>query len=285
MKYIVLLFILPLFGHSQATFKGKVIDGFSHQNIPYATIGLIKSNSGTNANEHGEFIINSRHPESDTLLISCVGYKTVRFPVSFLKKNTTIKLEVVEKQLRPIIIKNKWMYSDVGSYTVQKNHFYTSSGSQYQVAKKLTAPKEDTWLHAVNVEIGKEGRKCMFRVRIYDLDSVNKCPGDELTDTVVQVTSKGGLISIDFSLYNIQLPGKYFFVSIEWLFIPLNEDKGTTRYQGKKVSSISYKPYICFTKDLTASREDIWNLHYFGKWMPNFSSEERNLAISAIVKY
>jgi hypothetical protein len=60
------------------TFYGKVMDAQSRQAIPFASIQVKGSSIGTACNAEGEFVFKVREKRvTDTLLISCVGYKTV----------------------------------------------------------------------------------------------------------------------------------------------------------------------------------------------------------------
>jgi hypothetical protein len=60
------------------TLYGKVMDAQSRRPIPFASIQVKGRSTGTACNADGEFIFKIREKRStDTLLISCVGYKTV----------------------------------------------------------------------------------------------------------------------------------------------------------------------------------------------------------------
>jgi hypothetical protein len=282
MRSIVFFLLLPISSYAQVIFNGKVVENFTGNAIPYATIGLVKQNVGTNANEKGEFIIASKQPDIDTLIISCIGYTTVRLPVKELKANPTVSLTVSEKRLRTVVIKNKWTYGEVGKYNGYKDCF-TSNGYQSQVAKKFTAPFANTFLEAVQIRTTKSQGESMFRLRIYDVDSLTKGPGEELTDTLIQVNAQKGMTLIDMSPYQVWLPRNYFFVAIEWLLIPFNEHRFSAKYEGSKQEFLNYNPCICFTTDPPSVPDEMWGLAYSGKWQRQ--SQYYSLAISATVKY
>jgi hypothetical protein len=86
--------------------------------------------------------------------------------------------------------------------------------------------------------------------------------------------------------YQIRLPEKDFFISVEWLRIASNEYRSSLKYQGKDTEELFYNPCICYTKEAVSGPLEIWNLAYSGQWHPEFLKEEPySMAISATVKY
>lgn len=64
------------------TLYGKVTDAQNGQPIPFASIQLKGSGTGTASNVLGEFIFKIREKHAvDTLLVSCIGYKTMVYPL------------------------------------------------------------------------------------------------------------------------------------------------------------------------------------------------------------
>jgi len=64
------------------TLSGRVTDAGSHQPVIYANIQLKKGSIGTVTNAGGDFVFNVADKYwQDTLLISCIGYKTVVLPL------------------------------------------------------------------------------------------------------------------------------------------------------------------------------------------------------------
>lgn len=64
------------------TLSGRITDAGSRQPVIYANIQLKNGSSGTAANTAGEFIFKVAEKfRQDTLLISCIGYKTITMPL------------------------------------------------------------------------------------------------------------------------------------------------------------------------------------------------------------
>ncbi|HEY0612196.1 MAG TPA: M1 family aminopeptidase, partial [Chitinophaga sp.] len=84
-----LCLLIMLLADSQAiaqekfmTLSGRVTDTGNHQPVIYANIQLKKGSIGTVTNAGGEFLFNIAEKYwQDTLLISCIGYKTVALPL------------------------------------------------------------------------------------------------------------------------------------------------------------------------------------------------------------
>jgi hypothetical protein len=281
-----LLLLLTFFSHGQEVLNGKIVESSSGNVIPFATIGLLRQNTGTNANEKGEFTIKCQHPGVDSLLISCIGYVTIRTSVSDFMKNPVVQLSLNVKRLRPVVVKNKWTSVEVGTSRKYLAHGLTTTGYESQAATRLTAPIENTFLQSLHIRTSKYGGASVFRVHVFDFDSVSKGPGEELTDTLIQVSSQPGITTIDMRPYQIWIPGKDFFVSVEWLCIPSNAQQRATG-EGKDPEPTLYNPLICFTKEPQSGPEDIWGLAYSGKWhlMSDKKYFPNSLAISAILKY
>ncbi|MFN5646986.1 MAG: carboxypeptidase-like regulatory domain-containing protein [Sphingobacteriales bacterium] len=280
-----LILLLPSLCLAQKTFKGRVADAQTGSPLAYATIALTKQNIGVNAKQDGSFILHSKWASEDTLIVSCVGYKTLRLPIAQLDSTLDLTLNRVEKLLKPVVVKTSWRYEDLGVFKVKPIHFFTTLGNQYQVARKLSAPKAETWLQSVTIGVDGKQKASMFMVRVYDVHPNQPGPGAELTDSAILVKSKSAQIQVDLSAYLIYLPNKDFFVSVEWIQTEENQDWRTTKLDGKDSTRMYYKPYISITSNNPENKQDIWGLFYSGKWEPIKESYTLGIAIAASVRY
>lgn len=85
-------------------FRGKILDGEEKSALPYSSISVLRKNLGTISNIDGDFEL--KIPElmrNDTLVISCLGYKQQRLPVSGIDCDSCIfMLQPVSVQLNEI---------------------------------------------------------------------------------------------------------------------------------------------------------------------------------------
>ena len=127
--------------------------------------------------------------------------------------------------------------------------------------------------------------KTIFRIRIYDIDTLTKAPSTDLCDQIIEIKTKGKFINLNVEKYKIFIPNKDFFVAIEWLKIPYNENKRKTKVNGKEVEYITYSPSIGLTENISENME-AWMLDYNNIWRSMFPMNKKtSVSISAKVKY
>jgi len=283
MKSFLFILFLPHLISSQVVFKGKVIDKTSKAGIPYATVAHYKANVGTNANENGDFILNSPGKnDHDTLLISSVGYQT-----RFVPSGTElIELERSKKTLAEIVIKSKsiWTYDTLHKFSKTPSLFLSTKGFQIQVAQPFKSPVENAILTEVKIE-RREKTRSLFRLRIYNRDTITKSPIEELCSDIIEIESASKLIVIDLERYKIQIPGKEFFIAVEWLKIPVNEYQFKGKQGGNFFEETRYRPSIRMTSG-EPKNFGAWSLDYNNFWRPMFDhNNPKGVAISVTVKY
>jgi hypothetical protein len=96
-----------ILSQSAAFFAGKVIDSKSSEPVPFATIMLKNNQLGVYANAEGDFKI-PQNPDfkSDSLIVTCIGYKRYSTAYSLLsQKINVIHLEPVIYGLSEVTVK------------------------------------------------------------------------------------------------------------------------------------------------------------------------------------
>ncbi len=284
---ILLLLLFPLITHSQIIYKGNIVNKITKEKIPFATVGLTKENIGTNADENGKFSLTSKKYVTDSLVISCVGYETSKFSVDNLPSNLQFEISERQIELRTIIVKNNFKSSyTLNDYSNCGFNSYTSSGSVTQIAQHLQSPIANSLLSEIN--ICKEADNSLFRIRVYDMDPISGKPSFDLADTIIEVKSGKRHVKINLEKYNIVIPEKDFFVGIEWLYIPFNENNVKGKKDGQKINYSRYNPFIFFrnrgcNKDNLEKSLEAWQLDFRRKWIRMY--QDWVFLISAIVKY
>jgi hypothetical protein len=285
---ILLFFFFPITLHAQIVYKGSILNRATRSAIPFATIGLIKANSGINADEQGNFSLSVNKYDNDTIVISCVGYKTLKVPIVQYPSNRQFELTENQFTLSEVIIgKNYNGSQSLNEFSNCGNSSYTTIGHITQVAVHFQSPVPNSMLSEIS--ICKRNDNSLFRIRVYARDSVLGKPSIDLVDTIIEVKSKRKHVNIDLEKYNIIIPEKDFFVAIEWIKIPYNESKIKIKYNGKKTIQTQYSPSIFFKErdvSITDSNNplDIWHLTYQGRWI-KFFPKDGILLLSAKVKY
>ena len=295
MKVIFSLLFLPIFAIGQTTFTGSIFNKNTNAVVPYATIGLMIENIGVNADENGDFILNSRRSKlNDTVIVSSIGFITQKIAVTNkLASNLNIQLvEQIPTLEEIIIIPNyKWTKTALNEFSDCGNHFITSSGYLQQLAQHFVSPKANAGLTKVKIcrMTGSifDPLRTILRIRVYDIDTLTGGPGKDLCDKIIEIKSKNNSIDVDVEEYKIKFPHKDFFVALEWLKISYNEQKIAHKINGNDTMLIVYTPSIGL-KDLNDSELEAWQLTYSQIWRPlsySYQGQKKYIAISVIINY
>lgn len=293
MRLLIIFIFSPHYFFGQVFFEGKVINAKSKDIIPFATIGLMKENIGTNAIEDGSFSLLSKPSKAnDTLIISCVGFVTQKLPVSG-NSITNLIIELTEQVtvLNEVVVLNKttWTTITLNDFSKCGNNFLTTNGYQTQLAQHFKVDDFNSLLTDIKICTKSMGildpEKTIFRIRIYDIDTVTKSPSSDLCDQIIEVKNKSKFINLNVEKYKILIPNKDFFVAIEWLKIPYNEKKRKIKINGNEEEYITYGPSIGWTDNFN-EKMDAWMLDYNNIWRPMFKMNTKtSVSISATVKY
>lgn len=116
-----------------------VIDSHSKNPISFANIKVLNSKKGFHTNERGLFELKNNWNIKDTLLISCLGYSSIRENIS--KIIDTLFLSPKTEKLKEIIIHTKKpTFKKVG---VKKKHMTIFTGTNLQIALFISPKQED----------------------------------------------------------------------------------------------------------------------------------------------
>ena len=107
---LTLIICFPQYLFSQnKTIQGEVLDKQSDEPIPFASVKFTVQGGGMLTDSLGKFLITLNNTnDSDTVLISSVGYTHVKIPVSYLKDSSfiTVQLTVTPPQ-HDVVVKTK----------------------------------------------------------------------------------------------------------------------------------------------------------------------------------
>lgn len=265
---LLILFSFPLY--AQKIVKGKVINKITRLGVPYTTIGLIKENKGTSANSEGEFKISASLYSEDSLRFSSVGYKTLIISLNNMSENAVVELEDESTILNEVFITKDYKNVVLNQFNgCSLNYFSPALISFSQLACYFKTPEENMKVKEIN--LCKLASNSLFRIRFYLYDSTSKGPGKDISDKVIEINSSKRKVEENLEKYNIIIPGREFFVAIEWIFTDFNAFKMKAKINKKQIKYIAYNPNISF-KDLKENVNDaeahefVWVLNFNGKW-------------------
>jgi CarboxypepD_reg-like domain len=290
LKYFIPICVLVFFNsaiYAQKQISGTILNRITTLPIQFASVGLMIQNTGVYTDEKGNFSIAAvKHINNDTLIISFVGFKTVLIPTSTFINNSTIKLEAKENILNEVVItsRQKKEIQKLNNFNnCSLNHFYLSDEKEIMIAQLFEAP--ETGMLISEIEICKTKGSNIFRVHIFDYDSVKQCPSIELSDSLIELNSKKSKVKFDLNTYNIIIPQKRFFIAFEWLKIPANIFTKKIKIAGAKQKVTFYEPAIGFryTNENIGAKK-LWVSTFNGKWKVLELNDNMNLLISAKLK-
>ncbi len=152
-----IMLILCLFGELTGKVQGIVTDQTTDQPIPYASVIILETESGTATDEEGVFFILNVLPNTYTIEVSCIGYETQLIENVAVEINQTARLKVSLRQspieVEPITITYKTPFVEKDwtstTYIVKKEEIaalpidYTTHLIQFQPS----VARLDTALH------------------------------------------------------------------------------------------------------------------------------------------
>jgi len=311
--WLLLSAVLKL--HAQNTYEGQVIDKTTEIAIPNVTVVLQRTNQATKTSEQGYFKITADAvSENDTLIFSSVGYKTFKLGVQNGGQQLFVPLEPDITQLKQVDIYggkaqdkvlNKFSWVDIKELP---EHPTTAIQVQGSLAKLFETPQTNARL--INIKIGRrqfnsalspyfatENKYARFFVHVYAIDSATRHPGQILLTKELILLDKAMMITLDLSKQNLIIPGKEFFIGIEWINIPFNETivEGITtikqrgqlngRVYDQDLSAywIYYQPFL--VGYATNNPKGVRWYKNDGKWMIWNLEPDLEIALSATIRY
>ena len=218
---IIILSVIPHFVFSQSTLTGKVIYQKDDAPAAFANIELLNDPATTMTDWTGNFKINiQNHKHTDSVLISSVGYETIRMPVSAAFTKSVFVLKEIVKNMEPVTVFSSHqvigsMAESVGYYR-SWNHEKTGG----EIGRIFNLPYKEFKIDKIRFKAGNLCDTCLLRVHIRRV--INGMPEDEiLSDSISMYVNKLSLDTkipeFDLTPYDLIFTEKEFFVGIEVL--------------------------------------------------------------------
>ncbi|GAB3936217.1 hypothetical protein [Mucilaginibacter myungsuensis] len=297
MKYlyfIILLFNIPGLKAQTVTNNFRIVDADTKRPIPYASVSLPRASLAMNTEADGLLSIpGDLSKMNDVLVITAQNYTPSVSPLNKLSGMDTIQLKKYPYRPVNIPVSSTGKDSVLNKFTWQDVTYFAGVHSQHarfeylQIAQQFDSPAPGAKLSQIFFRRfatwGTYTERTRFRLRFYDIDPVYGTPGKDLCHEIIEETNKDDpRLTVNLQKYNIIIPGKKFFVAIEWLRTFENAGYAPNRAERNLV----YKPTIGILPYKT-DKLNIWVLNYAHQWKPftYFSPYYTDLALSATVKW
>lgn len=226
---ISFILLLQNFCIGQTTITGIVVDT---NNIPieFANVYVKGKPVGTNTDEQGIFIlkvnnINEIQLGTDSIIISHIEFKSKILALNNIKDNEKITLEAADPiAFNPVLVSGSTQkeFGYLGTSQIKTNEFLRNNlYKSYQVATLITNHlHKEGYISEIQIYIGSLGnQKNPFRIQLFELDSICKCPGKPLLnkDILIKKAHKGWN-KININNYYLDIPISDFFIGYQWLY-------------------------------------------------------------------
>lgn len=216
--FIIAIVSIPNIVFSQVTLKGKVI--YRNDAAPAAaSIGLLnRKNIETMTNFAGNFSLHIANSKSnDTVVISSVGYQSIRLPVSIALKKSEFILSEIVKNLESVTVFNTAVLGSTAE-TVGYFRSWNSKNTGGEIGRTFRLPYKKYKIDKVRFKVANFCDTCLLRLHIREV--IDNMPGEEIVDDSISVTINklmlnGKVPEFDLTPYDLSFTEDELYVSIE----------------------------------------------------------------------
>ena len=247
MKQIFRILTLLFYGIFTAqTINGKIVSRENNEPIPFARIGIEKSEYGTTSDENGNFSIDlSNKDKNQKIKIEVGGYEPYSNSVeNFLLENNktfflsekVVNIERVEITPKKFVAK-KW---GINAKTKKIQFIYNPQKNQQDISKEIALPfetKKRAKIERININIAyfEADRPVFVRYNVYD-DNLNSILDEDISILMSPKDIKDSEFSFEISDKNVWVKNK-FYVSVQ----VLNSFKGEIALSGTVFKPAFYR--------------------------------------------
>lgn len=235
--------------------KQRLLDGYviDQQNkpLPWSHVGVMGKRIGTYCDDTGHFTLKAN--ETDTLLISFVGYE----PLQILVSNFTGKVKLTESatMLREVQVRAQPIASIAKEWGYHRKRgvslVYTTTGQfATWVANEKNQPALVKEVYYRLDHHANDGAT-RIRVRLYARDPNTGKPGEDLlrNNVMIDIPANQSLTKIDLSSYLVTVPKEGLYVGMDFIgFVEKNgklkettENRLGVRYGEGAPATVTYE--------------------------------------------
>ena len=169
--FCLISFLLSTITAQAQSLSSRILDSLTQKPIPYATVQL--KNKGVITNEEGQFkfLLDESIQETDSLLISSIGYESLAKPINEFTKNV-IYLSPKAIELREVIVSNKNFTAEEIVEMVQEN---LEKNYRKELSKKRLFLRQSDENRVLKTD---------YRIKESTIDALNKSFLDSVLSTV-----------------------------------------------------------------------------------------------------
>lgn len=230
--YIYILVTFSFFNCFSQTITGIVTNDANQEPLLYANVTLLAKNNGVITNEKGEFLLNVKGSETDSLLVSYLGFASQKHGVRdiLLKEKSSVNFQLKEnKQLidEVVLSVKKSRYTSKKKIGVDKTRTKYGTSVQfgfencvlvYNDKKRKGKLSKLLFFLEKNEQTTFRCYETYYRVKFYEYDHKLKQPGELLSYVPILIKpkeNKNQKIELDLSNKHILFPKEGLCIGIE----------------------------------------------------------------------
>ncbi len=265
-SFFPVLFVLSVTAVAQNNIRGKIVYDRDARPASAVSVTLVNHRGGNITDQAGNFDLDiPSGGNNDTVIISSVGYQSIKMPVRQAMAKKEFKLVEIAKELPTVTVKsfnNEQVIGDKHEKSASFRSWNARKGGE--IGRIFPVYHEEYKLNKVRFKVNSFCNACMLRLRVRNVR--NGYPAEELlTDSITVSVSKMTMDDktpeFDLTKYNIILKEKQIYVGLEVLYCqsPVNSSDCSLSFVGTEKGSYFYRSKITDTWGDT--NEEDYSIH------------------------
>ena len=224
-KYGITVCIFIFFGcftYGQKVFRGHIMDEETMNPISYASVGVLGKEIGSISDSSGTFKVNlpNQVKESDTILITSVGYYSLKVAVKEATTKNMFQLKAIEGVLPSVMVydlkKRGQMGDDTTNYSFYRGWYEYRTGGE--IGRIVNVLHKKYKLNRIAFQVDNKCDTCWLRLRVRKVAHFE--PAEDLLQQSVIIpvtkhTPLDGVMEFDISDLGLLLREKKIYIGFE----------------------------------------------------------------------
>jgi hypothetical protein len=246
--FFLVLSVAAVSSKAQNNIRGRIIYERDAKPASAVSITLANHMGGNVTDQAGNFDLNiPSGGKNDTVIISSVGYQSIKMPVRQALERKEFRLVEIAKDLPSVTVRsfnNEQVIGDKHEKSASFRSWNARKGGE--IGRIFPVYHEEYKLNKVRFKVNSFCNACMLRLRVRNVR--NGYPAEELlTDSITVSVSKMTMDDktpeFDLTKYNIILKEKQIYVGLEVLYCqsPVNSTDCSLSFVGTEKGSYFYR--------------------------------------------
>lgn len=218
---LVLSFIASPFASKSQTVEGVIKDS-ENIAIPYASMCWSNSSKGICCDSIGRYTLNTADFKAniDTIVISSIGYETVKLTADKFLSNKNIILSKRQYDIAEVVVKPQQIKEEEFGYASFSTSMLKLSGNPGSgvFVRIENTKKTPTYIRKIVLNLNGAGKKNAYklRIRVLPFNALNNNAVDLLTEPLIIKCNKNKMV-VDVQKYKLVFDEDGITIAVEWV--------------------------------------------------------------------